>query len=219
MDPQFWHDRWRTRQIGFHQPSPHPFLERWWSHLGIAPGARVYVPLCGKSVDMVWLAARGHAVVGSELSDVAVQEFFSEQARASPEVTPHGPFRRHTAGRYEILEGDALELTPEWLGPVAGAYDRAALVALPPELRQRYAASLATLLPANSRTLLIAFEYDQTRKAGPPFSVTPDEVDRLCAADFRVEHLERVDILGSSPKFAEQGVEQLHEVAYALTRR
>jgi thiopurine S-methyltransferase len=148
-----------------------------------------------------------------------VQEFFAEQAHAAPDVTPHGPFRRHAAGRYEILEGDALELTPEWLGPVAAAYDRAALVALPAELRQRYAASLATLLPAGSRTLLITFEYDQARKAGPPFSVSPDEVERLCSADFQIELLERVDIIGSSPKFAEQGVEQLHEVAYALTRR
>lgn len=218
MHPDFWHDRWRTRQIGFHQPGPHPFLERWWTGLGVPAAARVYVPLCGKSLDMVWLAVRGHAVVGSELSSIAAQEFFGEQGTA-PDVVPHGPFRRHASGPYEILEGDALDLTPGWLGPVEAAYDRAALVALPPDVRERYATSFASLLPSGSRTLLVAFEYDQARKAGPPFSVTPDEVDRLYAAQFDVRLLERVDILDASPKFRAEGVERLHEVAYALTRR
>ena len=218
MDPEFWHERWRTRQVGFHQSAPHPFLERWWPSLGVAPGARVYVPLCGKSLDMVWLAVRGHAVVGTELSAIAAQEFFGEQGTAA-EVSTHGPFRRHASGPYEILEGDALELTPEGLGPIIAAYDRAALVALPIDLRERYALSFAALLPAGSRTLLVAFEYDQARKAGPPFSVTPDEVERLYSPHFTIELLERVDIIGSSPKFAAEGIEQLHEVAYRLIRR
>ena len=78
MDPDFWQDRWRTRQVGFHQPAPHPFLERWWPSLGLPSGTRVYVPLCGKSLDMVWLAVRGYHVVGSELSEIAVAEFFGE---------------------------------------------------------------------------------------------------------------------------------------------
>ncbi len=78
MDPEFWLERWRTRQVGFHQPTPHSALDRWWPTLGVPPGARVYVPLCGKSIDMVWLAAHGHRVVGSELSPLAVEEFFGE---------------------------------------------------------------------------------------------------------------------------------------------
>src|SRR5512141_1308132 len=129
MDHDFWHDRWRNRQIGFHQPSPHPFLERWWPTLQVAPDARVYVPLCGKSLDMIWLAVRGYRVVGTELSPLAVQEFFGEHGTQAS-VERHGPFRRHAAHAYEILEGDAFALTPELLGSVAAAYDRAALVAL-----------------------------------------------------------------------------------------
>ena len=105
MDHEFWHERWRTRQIGFHQSSPHPFLERWWPSLGALPGDRVYVPLCGKSLDMVWLGVRGHPVVGSELSPIAVQEFFGESARppASRTVrsagTSPGPARSSKATR------------------------------------------------------------------------------------------------------------------------
>ena len=172
MDTEFWHERWRTRQIGFHQSSPHPFLERWWPSLGALPGDRVYVPLCGKSLDMIWLGVRGHPVVGSELSAIAVQEFFGEFGPAASE--PHGPFRRHVVRHVRDLEGDALLLTPELLGPVQAAYDRAALVALPPAMRVTYASRFAELLPAGSRALLVAFEYAQHLRDGPPFSVEPD---------------------------------------------
>jgi thiopurine S-methyltransferase len=218
MQPDFWHQRWRTGQIGFHQPSPNPLLERWWPTLSVPAGARLYVPLCGKSLDMVWLAVRGYAVVGTEISAIAVQEFFGEHGTA-PTVDAHGPFRRHRSGAYELLEGDAFALTPSLLGPVHAAYDRAALVALPPETRARYASDFGGLMPQGSRTLLVAFEYDQQVRAGPPFSVQPDEIVRLYGRDFVVEELERVDILDSSPKFAAQGVRALHEVAWSLTRR
>ncbi len=218
MDPDFWHQRWQGRQIGFHQSAPHPFLERCWPSLGVAPGARVYVPLCGKSLDMVWLAVRGYRVVGSELSALAVEEFFGEQQRPDVDVKPEGAFHRHRSGAFEILQGDALQLTPDLLGPVQAAYDRAALVALPPSMRAHYAQNFAALMPAGSRTLLVAFEYVQAIKDGPPFSVMPDEVVKLYGATFRVEELERIDIIEDSPKFASAGLTALHEVAYSLTR-
>lgn len=218
MEPAFWIERWQTRQIGFHQSSVHPFLERWWPTLGLDAGSRVYVPLCGKSLDMVWLAVRGHRVVGSELAAQAVQEFFGERQAAASSV-PHGSFRRHVADAFEILEGDALDLTPGLLGPVAAAYDRAALVALPPQTRPRYVESFARLMPGGSRTLLVAFEYPQHLKSGPPFSVEPDEIRSLYEPYFVLRELECVDLIDESPKFRDAGVTSLHEVAYALERR
>jgi thiopurine S-methyltransferase len=218
MEPEFWHQRWRTGQIGFHQSSPHPFLERWWPTLGMPRGSRVYVPLCGKSLDMVWLAVRGHAVVGSELSPIAVAEFFGEQ-RMPVGVRTHGPFRRHASGAFEILEGDALALTPHLLGPVRAAYDRAALVALPAELRAGYAGQFAELMPPGSKSLLVGFEYDEARKPGPPFSVDAQEIAQLYGPAFEIRELERVDIIESSPKFAAAGVAQLFETLYELKRR
>ena len=218
MDHNFWIERWNKQEIGFHQGDFDPALEKYWSRLNVPAGARVFVPLCGKSLDMVWLAVRSHAVVGTELSEVAVEDFFGEQ-QVPVDVRPHGPFRRHAAGAFELLQGDAFELTPDLLGPVQAGYDRAALVALPPELRVRYARQFAELLPAGSKTLLVGFEYPQHRKPGPPFSVEPDEIQRLYGEAFDVRELERVDILGSSPKFIDAGVDSLYEVAYSLTRR
>lgn len=217
MHHEFWHERWQARQIGFHQPAAHPFLVRWWPTLGLATGSRVYVPLCGKSLDMVWLAERGLRIVGSELSPIAIREFFTERGLV-PSTTALGGFRRHLASPYELLEGDALALTDAELGPVHAAYDRAALVALPPEMRPAYAASLARLLPAGAGVLLIAFEYPQELKGGPPFSVEASEVRGLFEPAFRLEQVERVDVIADNPKFAELGIPALHETAFRLTR-
>ena len=167
MDPDFWHQRWQARQIGFHQSAPHPFLERCWPSLNVPAGARVYVPLCGKSLDMVWLSVRGYRVVGSELSSLAVEEFFGEQQRTDVQIEKHGSFHWHRSGAFEIFAGDALQLTPELLGPVRAAYDRAALVALPPSMRERYAQHFATLMPAGSRTVNVTYVSEQTRTLLP----------------------------------------------------
>jgi thiopurine S-methyltransferase len=207
MHQDFWHERWRTGQIGFHQSAVHPFLARWWPQLGLPADAPVYVPLCGKSLDMAWLAGRGHRIVGSELSAIAIRDFFLERGLA-PTRTTVADFVRHAAGPYELLEGDAL-----------AAYDRAALVALPPEMREAQAESLARLLPPGAPTLLVAFEYPQEMKGGPPFSVDADEIHRLFDPSFEVEEVERLDVLAESPKFAEIGIPALYETAFLMRRR
>jgi len=217
LDANFWHQRWANGQIGFHQSTTHALLERWWPELAVPAGAAVYVPFCGKTLDMVWLAGLGHSVVGSELSALAVAAFFAEQA-LQPAVVAAGAYTRHVAPPFEILEGDALALTAADLGPVVASYDRAALVALPPGMRPRYAAHHAGLMPPGSRTLLISFEYPQERYEGPPFAVTRAEVQALYSPWFEVRELERVDVLAENPKFAQHGVGELLEVAYALVR-
>jgi thiopurine S-methyltransferase len=213
----FWHERWRTGQTGFHQSAVHPFLVRWWPSLDVPADARVYVPLCGKSLDMAWLADIGHGVVGSELSALAIEEFFAAAGLAARRTEVDG-YIRHAAGAFEILEGDALALTRQVTGPLGALYDRAALVALPPDMREPYFATLAALLPRGAIGLLISFEYPQQMKEGPPFSVETAAITRLCDARFTLRELERVDVLAENPKFAELGIPALLEIAYALQR-
>ena len=217
MHQDFWHERWQTGQVGFHQSTIPPLLERWWPSIGAPASARVYVPLCGKSLDMAWLAARGHRVVGSELSPIAIRDFFASQS-LEPARTTGGSFTRHAAGPYELLEGDALALTPATLGPIDAVYDRAALVALPPDMRAAYAESMAGLVPRGAAMLLIAFEYPQEMKGGPPFSVPEEEIRARFGTAFAIDVLERVDVLAGNPKFAEFGIPALHEIAVRLTR-
>jgi len=218
MEPKFWQDRWASNQIGFHQPKVNPYLQRHWPQLGLAEGAQVLVPLCGKSLDLMWLASQGLRVFGVELSEQAVEAFFDEQDLV-PRITQRGTFAVYQAGLIEVWCGDFFALDAESLADCAALYDRAALIALPPLMRVRYAEHLNSLLRPGCEGLLITLDYDQTQKAGPPFAVTDDEVKVLLGAHWALEVLEEQDILGESWKFVQDGVTRLDERVYQLTRR
>lgn len=214
MDPEFWQQRWREGRIGFHQDRVMPLLEKHWHALALPPGSRVFVPLAGKSLDMPWLAAQGHRVLGVELSALAVRQFFAENGLA-PEVHESGCGVHHRAGGIELVCGDAFALDAALLADCAGVYDRAALVALPPDLRRRYAGELYARLPRDCRGLLITLEYPQHEKAGPPFSVGEAEVFERFSPQWQVDVLERRDILAHEPGF---GVSALETAVYRLRR-
>ncbi|MCD9007211.1 thiopurine S-methyltransferase [Luteimonas sp. XNQY3] len=218
MHPEFWHARWSTGRIGFHRDAPLPLLVRHWPTLDLAPDTRVFVPLCGKSLDMVWLAGRGHRVLGVELSELAVRQFFEERGLV-PSIHETSAGRHFIASAYELIVGDAFALGADVLADCAAVYDRAALIALSPDLRSTYAATAWRRLPAECHGLLITLEYPQAQKAGPPFSVEADEVHALLAADWRVDAVERRDILASEPGFKAKGVTALSTVVYRVERR
>lgn len=176
MEPEFWNERWKAGQIAFHEGRPNDLLEGHLDVLG--DDRRVLVPLCGKAVDLAFLAARGHQVVGVELVEDAVAAFFAEQG-LNPTVVRDFGFIRYSAGAITILCGDVFETTAGLLGPIDALYDRAALIALPPDLRARYVAHLRALLPAGTPGLLVTVDYPQEAMAGPPFSVDEAEVRRL----------------------------------------
>lgn len=217
MDPSFWHERWQRGETGFHQPRGNPQLQRHWPAAGVAAAATVLVPLCGKSRDMDWLLARGHRVLGVELSSLAAEAWF-EAAGLVPRRTGDGPFQRLEAGGCAILVGDCFALGAAQVAGVGALYDRAALVALPAALRERYAALLAALLPAGTPGLLLTMDYPQEQMAGPPFSVPADEVHRLLGTAFAPRLLERVDALAGEPRLAARGLRSLHEEVWALRR-
>lgn len=177
MDADFWLQRWNEGRIGFHRGEVMPLLEKHWPALGLASGSRVFVPLAGKTLDMHWLAAQGHQVLGCELSPLAVDAFFAEAALV-PAVSADADGIHHRAGPLDLVRGDVFALSPGLLGTVAAVYDRAAIIALPPTMRARYVAQVYGRLPAGSRGLLITLEYPQAEKAGPPFAVDEDEVRR-----------------------------------------
>lgn len=218
MEPDFWHQRWREGQIGFHQDRPTPLLERHWDAIGVAAGARVLVPLCGKSLDMAWLAARGHRVLGVELSPIAVKQFFAEQG-LSPSVHASSSGTHYVAGAIEVVLGDAFALDATLLASCDAIYDRAALIALPPDLRRTYRDTVHARLPAGCRGLLVTLEYPQAEKAGPPFSVDEAEVHTLFGDAWDIDLLVRQDILAKQPAFQAEGVTALHTAAYRLSRR
>ena len=214
MQPEFWLERWQQNQIGFHQGRVNPYLQQFWPQLGIAPASRVFVPLCGKSSDMLWLRAQGHEVVGVELSELAIRAFFEENG-LTVEVRGEDGFLIFEGDGIRLYCGDFFHLAPNHVAGVSAVFDRAALIALPPELRSDYVAHLHELLAPDTQALLVTFEYPQTQMQGPPFSVEEAEVRILYAADgLRLLHTE--DILNQEPRFRERGVTCLQEKVYAL---
>lgn len=204
MEADFWHERWQKGETGFHQIRPHEALEHFWSTLGLAPGARVFVPLAGKSLDLVWLAEQGCDVVGIELSAIAVRDFYQAHG-AHPQI--------------ELRCGDFFDLTPDTLGRIDAVFDRASLVALPPAMRERYATQLSTLTTSGTRTLLVTMEYEQSQMRGPPHAVWPDEVQKLYGATHEIVDLGCNDALEDAARFAARGVNPISERRYRLTRR
>lgn len=218
MDPEFWLQRWREGRTGFHQAAPTPLLLRHWPALALAPGSRVFVPLAGKSLDLLWLAGQGYRVLGVELSPLAVAQFFDEHG-LTPQVHASRYGIHHVAGEIELVCGDVFELDAAALADCAAVYDRAALIALPADLRRRYVRELYARLPAGCRGLLVTLEYPPHEKQGPPFAVPEAEVRELYGRDWTVTTLERADILAQQPGFAAEGVSALETVAYRLAKR
>ncbi len=214
MQPQHWLDRWEEGRIGFHQPQVNTHLTRFWPEL--APKGPVFVPLCGKSLDMLWLRAQGHPVLGVELAPRAVEAFFSEN-RLQPEITEHGPFQRWACDGLVLLQGDFFDLQPQDLADVTAVYDRASLIALPPDMRRDYARHMQRILPPGAVTLLITMEYPAGEMQGPPFSVGEDEVRRLYQGAAKVEQLTDFDALAANPDLRQRGLSRMREQVYRIT--
>lgn len=218
MEAEFWLSRWREGQLGWHLPQTNPHLLRHWATVAPDPALRVLVPLCGRSLDLAWLASRGHPVLGVELSPIAARDFFA-LAGLEAELSRRGRYDRHAGQGIEILQGDLLELQPEDCPGLGAWYDRGSLVALPPELRDGYVDTLARVLPSGARGLLVATEYQAGEMQAPPFPLDAATVQSALEDHFRLELLERVDALADNPRFLERGLKAYHESCWLLERR
>ena len=217
MEEAFWHDRWESGRIGFHREQVNPHLVRWWPESPMAKSRRVLVPLCGKSVDLHWLAHR-HQVVGVDLSPIAIAQYWQE-ADLTPELSETHGFARSDHGQLTLLCGDFTGLQNEDCGSFDGFYDRAAIIALPPDLRLQYVDTLKRVVAPGGRGLMVTVEYPQADIEGPPFSVPPSRVAALFEPDFQVELWDSEDILAGSRNLVDRGVTALKEHVFHLSRR
>ncbi|MGX9462658.1 thiopurine S-methyltransferase [Shewanella sp. A14] len=218
MEPSFWHKKWQLQQIGFHQNQVNPFLVKYWSLLELTEKSEVFVPLCGKSLDMFYLAEQGHGVLGCELNAIAVEHFFTDNDLVYHvnDIDEHAVF---STDQVTLYQGDIFTLPPSLTSSISGFYDRAALIAWPEEMRQQYVHALAALIPINVSGLLITLDYPQEALNGPPFAVSPNWIDTYLTSYFTVELLECVDVLADNQRFVNKNVPWLNEAVYKLTRK
>jgi len=194
MDGSFWHRKWERNEIAFHEREANPLLVTHFKELSLPEGSRVFLPLCGKTLDIHWLLSHGYCVAGSELSKIAVAQLFAELG-VEPRITAIDPVSRYSANNIDIFVGDIFSLSRGMLGQVDAIYDRAALVAFPELMRERYAAHLITITD-RAPQLLITCVYDQRLLDGPPFSVGQEEVSRQYQESYDLELLASADIKG-----------------------
>lgn len=216
MTHDYWLERWVHEETGFHQDEINPYLRQYWPILQLMPHSEVFVPLCGKSHDMRWLREQGYTVLGVELSPIAVQAFFEENNETPQQIT-HKKFTRYQANDMGILLGDFFDLSQDDLAQTSAVFDRASIVALPPETRQRYVQHLVKILPPATQILLITFDYPQAEMSGPPFAISPDEVQALYHQHAEIRLLSQKNILADNVRFQERGLSELHERVYLLT--
>ena len=214
MEADFWHNRWENNLTGFHLNEVNPHLIENWPSMNMKAGTRIFVPLCGKSLDLIWLAEQGHQVVGVELSSLAIEAFFSEN-NLSVERHQIGNLEYWQSENISLFCGDFFDLTAEVLGQIDAVYDRASLIALPPAMRQDYAAKLTEICQFAPK-LLVTLEYEQSKMDGPPFSVTAEEVEVLYQANYQVKQLTAQDVLGDNENFRAKGLDHMNECIYKL---
>ncbi|PXW86034.1 thiopurine S-methyltransferase [Nitrosomonas sp. Nm84] len=210
MKKEYWFDRWQHEEIGFHQSTINPYLREYWHKLALARNSTVFVPLCGKSRDMLWLREQGYDLLGVELSSLAAQAFFIENGYI-PQCTVGHTFTHLEADNIHILCGDFFDLCSDDLAKITAVYDRAALIALPPEMRKQYVHHLLNILPPAVQILLITLDYPDSEMSGPPFAVTIDEVMAYYQSHFEIKLLTSQDVLTQNLRFQERGLSRLQE--------
>jgi thiopurine S-methyltransferase len=213
MDKQFWVHAWEEGRTGFHQSQFNDKLLTYFPQLLSRENQKVLVPLCGKSKDMLWLALQGLEVRGIELYEEAVRAFFAENKLPPPEVTRDQNFVTYSQGRFRISSGNFFKFHETAAYDLI--YDRAALVALPPEMRRDYVNVLRRALKENGKYLLLTYEYDESELQGPPFSIPEEEVRKLYGKDFSIKKLESLRPKQESARF--DPVTSLKQTVYILT--
>ncbi len=194
MDADFWHQRWQSNQIAFHEGQANDLLVQYFRALYGGKERRIFLPLCGKTRDISWLMSEGYPVVGAELSEMAIKQLFQE-LEITPRRSEIGSLIHYSADGIDILVGDIFDVSADVLGRVDIIYDRAALVALPDNMRSRYGSHLDHITSLAPQFLL-TFEYDQSLMDGPPFSVTEDEIRRCYGDQRNLKRIASVDVAG-----------------------
>ncbi len=218
VDKQHWLDRWDQDRIGFHDSSVNQHLQASLADFKLNQGARIFLPLCGKSVDIVWLTGLGFEVIGVEFSKIAIEAFFDQQA-IPYELHRGARFVTYRADNITLLQGDFFDLRHDDLSECALVYDRAALIALEATDRPRYYRHMLSLLPAACEMLLITLEYDQTEMRGPPFATLNEEVSQFYQEVFSIDVLHRLSVIDERPRWRDVGLTSLVEVVCRLRRR
>ena len=218
MHSDQWLDRWQKNQIGFHESTVNSHLRRNLPEFNLNPGDTIFLPLCGKTHDIAWLAQQGFQVIGIELSQIALETFFSEH-NLQYQKFESDRFTLRVSANISLIQGDYFDLQAEDLSACKLVYDKASLIAMDEANRARYCAKMLSIVPKATDQLLITLDYDQAEMEGPPFAVSASELNRHYASDYSIKVLEQNEVVDERPRWREKGLTSLIETVYRLDGR
>lgn len=216
MEKDYWLNKWQSQDIVFHEKNINQYLMAYIHQLNVKEGDCIFVPLCGKSKDMLWLAENGFHVVGVELSPIACNDFFAE-LNVIPNMTKQNKFTKYQYNNIDLLCGDLFDLTKTDLPIIHAVYDCKALIALPPDLQRKYVNHLIATLGAHVNILLLTRESN-CNVIPPPFSVDSEAVNLLYGAYFDIVELARSPVTKIPKRLIEKGYKEMTECAYLISR-
>ncbi len=214
-DTTDWIQRWKEGETGWHRDQVNPKLVEFIDCLKLKQGDTVFVPLCGKSYDMVYLLNQGFKVLGVELSQLAIEQFFDENNLVYT-IHQTDQFILYQGENITLYCGDYFALNASILKSVSAVYDRAALIALVVDLRAKYVQHLYSIISNDCRVLLLTLNYPQSQMSGPPFAVDENEVVSLFGKGFECQQLQCFNDIKNEPKFLRAGVDFIEKAAYCL---
>ena len=216
MQKEFWLERWQQNQTGFHRTTYNSNLLKFFPLLNQKAPAHIFVPLCGKSLDMLWLRDAGYHVTGVEVSQLAVNAFFAEN-NIEHQISKNNQFTKYASKNLEVWLGDFFALEQNHLPKIDAVYDRAAAVAMPADMRGHYFTRLKALLNNHTQILLVAMEYEHDEPFGPPFSVTAENICEHFGASYQIDELNSRIIEDIPANFAKKQI-TITEKAYRISR-
>jgi thiopurine S-methyltransferase len=212
-----WLEYWENNETNWHSDVVTQELEEYLGLLKLEPGDKVFFPLCGKSLDMLYMLNRGFSVIGVELSEIGIKQFFHENGLDFT-ISQVGEFDLYSAKNIEIYCGDFFSLTSKYLCDVKAVFDRKSLIALDQNLRQKYVKHLNDIISLGVRILLITLHYPQHQMSGPPFSVDKSEVESLFSMTFNFQELKSFQDIENGSKLERSGVDYINNAAYCLLK-
>ena len=223
MEISYWESRWRNNRTGFHVNGVFPtIVDVWDDHFSDVDLSTVLVPLCGKSHDMLWLKHKeAQKIIGIEAIAQACEEFFEEQDEENVISVEKKPFTLYEKGIFQLWQGDFFKMRKKLIPNPTFVFDRAALVALPPDMRIKYVQKIDELTAGSDSCVkfLHTFEYNQSKMSGPPFAVSEDEVFQLYDKNWHIHQILNRPIIDRLEKYKHRGLKEMAEVVYRLERR
>ena len=214
-----WLDRWKDNRIGFHQNEISPYLLKYAHKLN--KNNTVFVPLCGKSLDMLYLSDNFANVIGVELVKDACDAFVKENnlkaTISEKECFVDYKITNKNKENIELLCGDIFDIKPKHIKQNIDIFDRASLVALDKEDRAKYAILMIELMSVGSKMLLVSLEYKQSERNAPPYSVDEQEIQKLYANNCKIEMLEKVDLKPINDRYLD--LSYMYASAYLITKQ